>query len=117
MLLLHMVILPVLWGGVCRADRSIRCDGRIVSIGAFREEVAAKCGEADHVEAWEEGPRTVYSQLFDYEREHYILPHLIYGPLQMERWTYDFGSNRLIHYLYFQNGKLIRIETGGRGTP
>ena len=98
------------------ADRSIRCDGRIVSVGAFKEQVRDKCGEPDHLEEWEEGQNTVISEYYDYEKERYILPRFIPGPIRMERWTYNFGSTRLIHYLYFKNGKLHRIETGDKGS-
>jgi len=98
------------------ADRSIRCDGRIVSVGAFKEQVRDKCGAPDHLEEWEEGRNTVISEYYDYEKERYILPRFIPGPIRMERWTYNFGSTRLIHYLYFKNGKLHRIETGDKGS-
>lgn len=105
----------VVAAGEVWADRSVRCEGRIVSIGAFREEVEQKCGTPDHVEQWEEGYNSAISQFYDEETGRYIAPHLIYGPLHIERWTYNFGSNRLIHYLYFQNGKLTNIETGDKG--
>ena len=98
------------------ADRTIRCQGRLVSIGAFKEQVEEKCGTPDYFEEWEEGRNSAISQIYDYEKERYIRPHLILGPIRMERWTYNFGSNRLIHYLYFQNGKLTKIETGETGS-
>jgi hypothetical protein len=99
-----------------RADRSVRCEGRIVSIGAFRQEVEQKCGVPEHVEQWEEGLNNAISQFYDDETDRYIAPHLVFGPIRMERWTYNFGSNRLIHYLYFKNSKLTRIETGDKGS-
>ncbi|MBI5062094.1 MAG: DUF2845 domain-containing protein [Desulfatitalea sp.] len=115
------ILLPTLLGGllaVCQAsaDRSVRCEGRIVSIGTFKEEVREKCGTPDHLEEWEEGQSTVISEYYDYEKERYILPRFIPGPIRMERWTYNFGSTRLIHYLYFKNGQLYRIETGDKGS-
>jgi len=102
--------------GSAHADRTIRCQGRLVSIGAFKDQVEEKCGTPDYLEAWEEGHDSAISQFYDYEKERYIRPHLILGPIRMERWTYNFGSNRLIHYLYFQNGKLTNIETGEKGS-
>ena len=101
--------------GQASADRSVRCEGRIVSIGAFKEEVQEKCGTPDHLEEWDEGQNTIISEYYDYEKERYIAPHFIAGPIHMERWTYNFGSTRLIHYLYFKNSRLYRIETGEKG--
>jgi hypothetical protein len=97
------------------ADRSIRCDGRLVSIGASATEVKETCGSPDNTEQWEEGRASAVSQLFDYESERYLAPRLILGPIKMERWTYNLGSNKFIRYLEFQNGKLIRIKTGDKG--
>lgn len=97
------------------ADRSVRCDGRIVSIGASQYEVLSVCGEPDHRAQWEVGHDSATSRIYDYERERYIAPELVIGPIQMERWTYDLGSNKFIRYLLFQKGKLIKISTGERG--
>lgn len=98
------------------ADRSLRCAGRIVSIGATQHEVLGVCGDPDHREQWEVGHNSAVSQIFDYEKERYVAPKLILGPIRMERWTYDFGANRFVRYLLFQNGKLIKIDTGDKGT-
>ncbi len=110
------LLTSLLMGGPALADRSVRCEGRIVSVGAFKEQVREKCGAPDYLEEWEEGQNAVISQYYDYEKERYIAPHFISGPIRMERWTYNFGSTRLIHYLYFKNGKLYRIETGEKGS-
>ncbi|KJS31479.1 MAG: hypothetical protein VR64_11875 [Desulfatitalea sp. BRH_c12] len=112
-----LALLPgLMFSGNAVADRSIRCQGRIVSIGAFIDQVQNKCGDPDHIERWEEGHRSAISQLFDYETERYLAPKLIIGPIRMERWTYNPGSTQFIRYLFFQNGKLIRIETGEKGS-
>ena len=39
-----------------------------------------------------------------------LAPKMIVGPLQMERWTYNLGSNKFLNYLLFQNGELIQIK-------
>ena len=33
----------------------------------------------------------------------------------VEVWTYNFGSRTFVRYLEFENGTLVRIETGGYG--
>ena len=98
------------------ADNDLRCSNRIVSIGATPSEVTDKCGEPAHVEQWEEQVDGFVTQWFDYETGRYQdLPRRIETPVRMERWTYDFGANRFIRYLTFQNGWLIKIETGDKG--
>ena len=114
-------ILSALVGGLlivgqASADRSLRCEGRILSIGAYKEEVREQCGAPNYLDEWEEGQNTVISQYYDYEKDRYILPRFIPGPIHVERWTYNFGSTRLIHYLYFKNGQLYRIDTGDKGS-
>lgn len=98
------------------ADRSMRCGGRLVSIGTSKAQVEERCGLPDHTEHWQEGRGSAVSQLFDYESERYLAPTLIIGPIKMERWTYNLGSNKFIRHLDFQNGTLIRIKTGDRGS-
>jgi hypothetical protein len=33
----------------------------------------------------------------------------------VDEWTYDFGKNRFIRYLTFEQGKLVRITAGRYG--
>ena len=110
-----LALLALIWSGSAAADRSLRCNGRIVSIGAYKPQVLATCGEPQAVEQWESGHGSAISEHFDYEKERFILPKLYLGPLYFERWTYDFGSNQFIRYLLFRNGELIKIETGEKG--
>jgi hypothetical protein len=34
----------------------------------------------------------------------------------IDEWTYDFGPRRFVHYVTFENGKLVKISTGGYGS-
>ena len=97
------------------ADRYLRCQGRLVSIGDTKEEVLDKCGDPDKRDQWEEDQNSTISQIYDYKTEQYIAPKVIKQPIQIERWTYNMGPNKFIRYLYFQNGELIKIKTGERG--
>ena len=36
--------------------------------------------------------------------------------VQVERWTYDFGPNRFMRQVVFEDGQVVRIETLGRGS-
>ncbi len=93
----------------------MRCQGRLVSIGDTKAEVLDKCDHPDKRDQWEEDHNSTISQIYDYKTERYIAPKRIEKPIRMERWTYNIGANKFIRYLYFQNGELIKIETGERG--
>ena len=97
------------------AERTLRCNGRLVSIGDSQLEVRDKCGDPDHLSGWEEGRNTRIARIFDYETERYRAPQKVDTPIQMQRWTYDFGPTRFIRHLYFENGELIHIEAGPKG--
>lgn len=93
---------------------SMRCQGRLVSVGAFPNEVSSICGEPTDIRTLKLHPKSRISNHYDYEYERYRAPYLIKGPLIKEVWTYDFGTNRLLYTLHFENDRLIRIETGNR---
>ena len=115
--LLFFLLLPslILLNNGMAADRYLRCQGRLVSIGDTKEEVLDKCDKPDKREQWEEDKNSTISQIYDYKNDRYMAPKVIKQPILMERWTYNLGPNRLLRYLYFQNGELIKIETGERG--
>jgi len=97
------------------SEKTLRCRSRLVYIGDSRSDVLDKCGQPDQVAHWEEDHNSWVSQLYDYRNERYQAPKLTKGPIPVERWTYDFGSNKFIVYLHFENDRLIRIETGQKG--
>ena len=96
------------------ADRAFRCHGRLVYIGDPKTDVMYKCGEPDHIDQWEENPNGYTSKIYDFEKERYQLPELIKGPILVERWTYNLGSNQFTRYLFFQNDELYKIELGDK---
>jgi hypothetical protein len=113
--LLLSLICVLLFQNNVAADSYLRCQGRLVSIGDTKAAVLGKCDHPDKREQWEEEHNGTIAQIYDYKTERYIAPKQIKQPIQMERWTYMLGSNKFIRYLYFQNGELIKIETGERG--
>jgi hypothetical protein len=113
--LLLSLICVLLFQNNVAADSYMRCQGRLVSIGDTKAEVSDKCDHPDKRDQWEENHNSTVSQIYDYKTERYIAPKRIKQPIRMERWTYIMGPNKLIRYLYFQNGELIKIETGERG--
>ena len=67
---------------------SMQCDDGIVDIESTKYEVIVKCGNPSFKENLGRGG---------------------------EKWVYDFGSGRLIHYLTFNGTELSRIQTGEYG--
>jgi hypothetical protein len=101
-----------------RAD-SLSCDGRIVSDGDSRYEVKATCGEPDDATRRVEyrtlrgrvvGPcANVSGKLRCEKTEEQVVEVVI------DEWTYDFGKNRFIEYLTFEQGKLVSVRSGSYG--
>ena len=114
--MLAVVFIGLNFQQVAYGDRTFRCKGNIISVGEYTSEVLEKCGEPDNREQWQESYNEDVSQLFDYRTEQYRAPKLIRGPIRMERWTYNLGSNKFIRYLEFKNGELINIKTGDKGS-
>jgi hypothetical protein len=93
------------------------CGSKIITIGDYRYDVLRKCGEPSHVEVWEEvrlrgdfGPG-----LFETRIGFHRSPLFLTGPVTVEEWVYNLGSNRFIRYLRFENSRLIRITDGDYG--
>lgn len=114
MLFLSLLSL-LLFNNNVTADRFLRCQSRLVSIGDTKKEVLEKCDQPDKRLQWEVEHSSTVSQIYDYKTERYIAPKVIEQPIQMERWTYNMGANKFIRYLYFQNDELIKIETSEKG--
>jgi hypothetical protein len=114
--------IPVLLGMVAASGpaHGFRCGGRIVVEGDYAYEVIARCGEPDHVEAWQEEriKRDFYRPLEPQRKRDYELyrePLLVKEYVVIELWTYNLGRQRLTRYLRFENGKLVEITTGDYG--
>lgn len=101
-----------------RAD-SLACGGRIVSSGDTRYEVKAVCGTPDDASqrveyrtvsgrvagpCTREGGRLRCSQT----REQVV-------EVVVDEWLYDFGKNRFLEYLTFEQGRLVSVRQGGYG--
>jgi hypothetical protein len=107
--------------GSAGADSSFRCGNKLVSLKDSRDEVIKVCGEPTSVDSWVEerilrdhrsyrnnDPRTDNDSL-------YRDPLIVKIQVNVELWTYNLGSTRLIHNLRFENGIVQEITTGGKG--
>jgi hypothetical protein len=95
---------------VVAGAQSIVCDGKIINEGISQAEVAAKCGtpaQVDHSSEYHGGAVVSGGQ-----------PNLIAGSsteVQIEIWTYNFGPNKLMQRIRFEDGRVVRIESMGYG--
>ena len=102
-----------------RAD-SLACDGRIVSTGDSRYDVKSICGEPDDASQRVEY-RTVRGRVSgpcardrsgklrcQNSREEVV-------EVVVDEWIYDFGRNRFVEYLTFEQGHLLSVREGSYG--
>ena len=101
-----------------RAD-SLACNGRIVSTGDSRYEVKSICGEPDDASQRVEyrtvrgrvaGPCTRNGGKITCSDTREIVVEVV-----IDEWIYDFGRNRFVEYLTFEQGKLVSVRTGSYG--
>lgn len=83
----------------------MRCGTRLVSVGDYQIEVLRKCGEPDYVDE-----RIEYKTYRVYPRPHLPIYNDVYGEVVVQEWTYNFGRQRFMQLLRFENGKLKRIQ-------
>ncbi|MEM1026080.1 MAG: DUF2845 domain-containing protein [Myxococcota bacterium] len=76
---------------------------RGLGIGTSTAEVHLACGAPDAVDV-STVTNTILRKGLSYQQTGVV-----------ERWTYNFGSNRLLRYFRFENGRLVDKETGGYG--
>lgn len=90
---------------------AMRCGTKLVSEGDTRAEVLAKCGDpADKVTL-----QSVYRRpmIWANGRPYYIGEDFMEVPV--ESWVYNFGPNKLMRKVRFENGIVADIETLGYG--
>lgn len=86
---------------------ALRCGSLLVDTGDYKLEVLRKCGEPVFTDSRIE---LRYVKLYGsgLELGQYV-------PVMIDEWTYDFGPNRFVQLLRFENGRLEDIESLGYG--
>ncbi|MBP1149950.1 MULTISPECIES: DUF2845 domain-containing protein [Methylocaldum] len=86
---------------------ALRCGSLLVDTGDYKLEVLRKCGEPVFTDSRIE---LRYVKLYGsgLELGQYV-------PVMIDEWTYDFGPNRFVQLLRFENGRLVDIESLGYG--
>jgi Protein of unknown function (DUF2845) len=101
------------------AQADVRCDNQLLSTGATMYEAKSICGEPDDaIHRTESRSTTEEVSTPCADRNHRArcsksVTHTT--EIVVDEWTYDFGTNRFIVYLRFENGRLVGIRDGGYG--
>lgn len=86
------------------------CDPSLLHAGDTKADAIARCGAPAASSTWEE-PRTtavtVESGQVPYAR----------SIVRVELWVYNLGPNQFIRMVRFEDGRVVRVETGGYGYP
>jgi len=92
-----------------RADASLRCEGRLVSVGDRKLDLLGRCGEPAYQESHEEervvtlrGPGSALQR----RRVRLVV----------ERWTYDRGPREFLTFVTMETGRITAIGQGSYGT-
>jgi hypothetical protein len=105
--LLLAVAVAVVWVPGVGQAASLRCGTGLVSDGASKSDVVAKCGEPTSKESRTESEE-VKTKDGDTSTKRVVQK-------TFEEWTYNFGPNRLQQVVVFENGKLIEVKSAGYG--
>jgi hypothetical protein len=88
------------------------CDRSIINEGKSIDYVLEKCGQPSYSQE-----HTEY-RVLRYTPPDYPYPGMVEEraiPIIIQEWKYNFGPNRFMRYLRFENGILKEIESIGRG--
>jgi hypothetical protein len=88
--------------------QSLRCDDKIISQGTSRAKVAALCG--DPVQA---DQKSVYYRPIAATGQR--LNPIDAIEVQVEVWIYNFGPDRLMQRIRFEDGVVVQIDSIGYG--
>lgn len=94
---------------------ALRCGRELVTIGDYKAEVYDKCGEPESIETHSEFASQSNNARIRTRNFNSGMRQQYTQEIKVEEWIYNFGSRRLKQYLRFENGRLVYIETLGRG--
>jgi hypothetical protein len=104
-------------GDDAQAFQGFRCgNGRLVDEGDQTTDVRNRCGDPDSADSHEERRtvrRTVWTRVAGVP---VATEEEVSVSVMVDEWTYDLGPNRLIRHLAFEQDRLIRVWTTGRGS-
>lgn len=107
-----LVLAPLSTLLVPATAEAMYCGQRLVKNGDTRHRVRALCGEpADIIERVE--LHSVAAFLRGTDGTPVRIERMV--EVQIDEWTYDLGSQRLLRVFVFENGRLVSMTTRGYG--
>lgn len=99
---------------------SIRCGQKLATRGDSLYQVRAVCGEPDATDRRIEVRkirRHVSGPCFKGDDGRTRCGHVQEQAVEVviDEWTYDFGKRRFLHYVTFEDGRLVHVRTGSYG--
>ncbi len=91
---------------------ALRCGTEVVSKRDPKFEVARKCGDPVFIKGWTD--YHIISSQYGPRNHHATFSQFVVS-IAVEEWLYNFGLHRLMYWLRFENGYLVRIGTLGYG--
>jgi hypothetical protein len=97
------------------AGDGLRCGSKLVSAGDSSGEVRSLCGAPDNVAQHTE--RRTVRQARSVPCAAGVCVVMVEDTVEVpvEEWTYDFGPHRFLQFLRFEQGRLVRVTSGGYG--
>ena len=92
--------------------QSVVCSGKIINEGVSQAEVSAMCGtpvQVDH------HTRNLVTAVGSVTQPGYYAGASASDDVQVEVWTYNFGPNKLMQRIWFEDGLVKRVESLGYG--
>jgi hypothetical protein len=103
------IALLALAAPLANAD-TLRCGNKLVSDEDTLEQVLAKCGEAtevQHTSLWRRPVLWIHGRPMHVGQDEIEIP--------VELWTYNFGPNKFMRRIRFEDGLVVEIKTLGYG--
>jgi len=100
--------------GQAKAEDSMRCGSKLISVSDGKDKVRTLCGEPTSVSfegVIRRAPRYQYG--YGLNRYEYSGPGVVEMPVEL--WTYNFGTSKLLRKLRFVGDALEEIRTDGYG--
>ena len=95
-----VMLFVVVSSASARADDGLRCGEWLVTAGAAKAEVTARCGAPTRTETQQRVSRTRYGT----------------RRCTIDLWTYDRGPSEFVRTLAFENDMLVDVAVGDYGS-
>lgn len=99
--------------------KGLRCDQKLVVVGDSIHRVLSRCGEPNDLRKRTETRvvRNAIQSACGVEQAQ-TCTRIVerYVSVEIQEWVYDFGPQRLLRNLTFENGSLVKVQADGFGS-